>query len=203
MNNFKKSITIAIVIFGFMASCTKEREAKIEFLPLQFNVDQNLLSAVYADSSLAFQFQPPQGWNKLGGNDLEQLKQRIHLSISDTSIFRISPEQFFYEPVNKCLCALSSFTTFPEGMRFDSFIRDFQKAFEASLTTQSVKQGYFQLDEFLVYQLLIMDEKNVSFKLICQGKTAQPFEIDYIVPMTVYESLLKSVESSIGSLKSL
>ncbi len=198
----KKNYYVLSFLLIFVA-CSGSEDKQIEFKELEFNIDADLLSDVYIDSVHAFQFQPPKAWNRVEPHVLLKLRQKIDLSISDTSIYRISPVQVFYQPTFPCLCALSSFDLGNTAGSFDAFIKGFRKVLETRLTDQTIKHGFFRRNDILVYQILIMDEKNVNFKLVCQGTAAKPFEIDYIVPMSVYESTVKVIESSMGSMKNL
>lgn len=55
-------------------------------------------------------------------------------------------------------------------------------------------------DAFRIHQLMVIDANFVRIKLICDAPETLVFEVDYRVPKDVYQTELRAIESSIGSI---
>lgn len=54
---------------------------------------------------------------------------------------------------------------------------------------------------FRIHELMVIAADFVRIKLICDAPETLVFEVDYRVPSDVYQSELRAIESSIGSIR--
>ncbi len=69
--------------------------------------------------------------------------------------------------------------------------------------TTEVLRTTFLKDGFVVHRFMVSTREVVHIKLICQASKNPVFAVDYLIPKSVYEKELRSIESSIGSIQLL
>jgi hypothetical protein len=66
----------------------------------------------------------------------------------------------------------------------------------------SLRQAQFMKDDLYMAQFLAQPEGLVNFKLVFEAPADGLLQFDYVVPRRVYPQEVRSVESSIGSIRS-
>ena len=74
---------------------------------------------------------------------------------------------------------------------------------EATSAGAEIRERAYSLGDITVYQLLISNPIMVNTRLILIREGRRPVQMDYLVPRDVYPEVLKGIEASIGSIKSL
>jgi hypothetical protein len=85
--------------------------------------------------------------------------------------------------------------------RFSEKIRAYEKLLQNKFSAATIKKGEFTKDNLKFVQFLIQKENLITFKLLFQNSQNELIQFDYIVPKENYVSEVKSIESSIGSIK--
>ncbi|MCI0511863.1 hypothetical protein L0128_01455 [candidate division KSB1 bacterium] len=192
-----------IGIAGFFMVCTRTKSPAIKWEKLDFKIDATQLGVADVDTSLGFNFYPPHGWAPVSSEMFTQLQQKLTTDVGEIQAYRLVPTRIFFDPQHQCLSSLAAFQPrLADTLKFDNFLTQVHHLLKKTRGYQLQRVGYFQLNQLQIGQFLIMDEKNVNFKLIGITPQAGIFQIDYILPQTYYSKFIKALEASIGSLNS-
>ncbi len=145
------------------------------------------------DNALSLRF--PADCTEIKGEQRDKLQTIIE---SDSNaFFQFKLKTLFKSPggifviVNRILGASDVFNALDE--KFENFLRD-------SFMSDKITRGQFSVNDIDVIQFLITTNETVAFKLFCRADQSF-YQIDYFIPQKIYENNLKSIESSIGTLK--
>jgi hypothetical protein len=192
-----------IIVGSLLIVCTKTRPPAIKWEKLEFKIDSNHLGSAYVDSSLGLNFYPPRGWEPVPAEMFAQLQQKLTTNLGEINAYRLVPIRIFFDPQHQCLSSLASFQPrLADTLKFENFLSQAHDLLKKTRTYQLQRVGYFQINQLQIGQFLIMDEKNINFKLIGITPQARIFQIDYILPQANYSKFVSALESSIGSLNS-
>ena len=190
------SVVFSFIIFG---NCAREKSSG-EFEELIFAVNDSLLGSVYIDSTLGFTFHPPLGWEHVSDTIMAEAQHRLSNVIHSGDSIQIVPRSFFIDLQNGNACCLSQVSGLDVG-------NDRLLLYESQLNTKfsgaSINKGAFRIGTLYIFQYLITDPQRVVFKLLCGGPQIQTFQVDYVLPRSVYPRHIKAIESSIGSFQIL
>jgi len=205
MSHLKLMILIVFVILISIANfdCTSEKETSDEYEQLSFNINNELLSDVFIDSTLDLQFSPPLGWKRLDKSIISQLKNQLKLTISDLPHYQLTPKEIFFNDENNALCAISVYLNVPDTASFKDFRQAYKRFVLDNFSETLKKNDLSRINNLNFYQMVIMDQKVVNFKFFGKNNSKHPYQIDYIIPNDEYSDLMKSIESSIGTLNKI
>jgi hypothetical protein len=82
----------------------------------------------------------------------------------------------------------------------ETLLQTLETAYRTQFPKATVQRAIFMKDAFRVYQLMVGASDFVLIKLMCNASENPVFEVDYVVPRDVYETELRAIESSIGSI---
>ncbi len=164
---------------------------------MTFQINQSLLGKKYSDSELGFSFSPPSGCKQMPKNMVQQVKGKIQKSLVSPDSLVLEPNQFFMNEDERFFCLL---TVHPTLTLSDSSISFYHQVIENSAEQSEVQHSTYKYKNFLIYQSLIISEQMINFKLLIPQANHKSFQIDYIVPKSIYAKKIEVIESSIGSL---
>ena len=165
-----------------------------------FKIDPALLSEPYHDSALGMIFSPPKGCSQMPGDMVFKIKNQLKTQAAMSVPFTIEPHQVFLNEENHFACLLSRL---PSLANSDSAVCIYRQAILDTSSVKQVKQTVFLHNGFTIYQILTIDQKKIEFKLIIPQSGNRSFQIDYVVPKSIYADYIEVIESSIGSIKKL
>jgi hypothetical protein len=199
MNLSKK---LFIILFSFLIlmnlSCGNEEKNKTDQPEeMTFQVNQSLLGEKYSDNELGFSFSPPIGCKLMPKNLVQQVKAEITKNLVSPESLALEPKQFFLNKNEQFFCLL---TTLPMLVLSDSSIKFYNMAVKNSAAGDEVQSSTYKYNHFLIYQSLIMNDETINFKLLIPQAEHKSFQIDYILPKSIYVNKIEVIESSIGSL---
>ncbi len=195
-----KGITFLFLICVLAHLCCSHKEQQEDNLPaLYFNVADSLLAPRYVDSTLHISFAPPKDWRRVPDSVLDVAQSRVR----DSSVlFRTIPKYAYVEDSSKASYFISRIDSLnpDEGKTIlEEMKKYFEKKFEGKANIQT---AVFVTQSFRVHQLMATTREAVVLKMIFDSKEVPTiFELDYFIPMNVYAGRLRTVESSIGSIK--
>lgn len=174
-------------------SCTNKADVNSEFPPLEFDVNPDLLSSpLVVDSS--FSIQMPSDWSEINAEYFEMAKQAIN---SDTSSLLKLELQRVFKSDQGASCVISKVVN--DAPAFSLLDSNFEDLLEKNFQTDDVAKGTFSLNGNKTVQYRILNEDIVAFKLFSLiGNNL--YQIDYFVPNAIYETEIRKVESSVGSI---
>lgn len=202
---FRKCLTTYchnVLYFNFLLvlffGC-RENKAQEENQELEFRVDTALLAPCYSDSLLKFTFCPPKGWNPLPDSTLKQVKTRLETNIQPTHNIQFRLIQLFLDPTNGNSCSLSQVSGVV-GTLVD-LIEIYEESLQEKFPEAQISTAKFKIEKINVVQFLILTNEKVIFKLIFASPTKAICQLDFAVARAVYPNVVRSVESSVGSLR--
>ncbi|MBN1155501.1 hypothetical protein JXB12_11335 [candidate division KSB1 bacterium] len=184
----------------FIANCSRSSKDDDRYETLSFEVQSDLLSETFIDSTLGIQFAPPRDWKRIDSTLMSQLNDRLTLSENDSSAYAVTVREMFLDSVHTSLCAISTYERIDSTISFDDFINEFVEVAHINHASTIKKEGRSVINQLKFYQIIVMDKKTVNLKFVGKHHAPYPFQIDYIVPVNVYPNVIRSIESSIGSI---
>jgi hypothetical protein len=185
------------VIIGSMASCDPPNSQKRTYETLIFNIDQTRLEPAITDTTLKMEISAPKGWKAVD----DSMLARVIGGLGDklTQGIQIVPRWVFVNEDSRAMCVVSRL----EGgivAPDETLLETLETAYRTKFPKATVQRTIFMKGAFHVHQLMVGASEFVLIKLICDAPESHVFEVDYVVPKDVYETELRAIESSIGSI---
>ena len=184
-----------------LAGCMQKRPGTAEQNELIFSVDEKLLGDAIQDSSLQLVFAPPKNWIRIPDLAVQAAKDQAFARAgkkraADTAVMG---KYGFRDAASNSVVLISQlalFDTSDTSTDLESYKKQAQKM-DSSATIQTTT---FFSHGLKVHQLMVAGAQTASFKMIFSHKSlAHVVQFDFIVPMTAYKSLVKTIESVAGS----
>lgn len=191
--NINKTILIIILLFSII-SCSSNNNINNGFEEVILNVDSNLLSKTPTTIDNIFQITYPLDFNKIDDNNFKKIKMAIESET--TSFFRLSP-LVIYKSSNGNTSILSKIIS--EENVFNKIDTTYHNLLAENFRTNNINIGKIKINGINAIQYLINTKDTVIIKLILNVNNSY-YQIDYIIPLEIYEKELKKIESSIGSI---
>ena len=186
------------VIIGALASCDPPKAKKRTYETLVFDVDQTHLEPAITDAVLKIEMSAPKGWKSVGDSMLARVIDELGYKF--TGGLQMEPRWIFVNEGSRAMCVVSKLEDV-QGTSDDTVLESLETAYHTQFPKATIHRTIFMKGAFRVHQLMVITANFVLIKLICDARENPVFEIDYFVPKDVYEAELRSIESSIGSIK--
>ena len=186
----------SILVSNFMG-CESPNAQKHPYETLVFNVDETLLDPVVTDTTLRIKMAAPKNWKQINDAMLAEVLNTVETEI--TQELQMVPRWIFLNEDSLAMCIVSSLNSVdlvPE----ETLLKDLKTAYQHQFPNATVQAAVFMKDAFRIHQLMVIAADFVRIKLICDAPETLVFEVDYRVPRDVYQSELRAIESSIGSI---
>ena len=177
--------------------CESPNAQKQPYETLVFNVDETLLDPVVTDTTLRIKMAAPKNWKQINDAMLAEVLNTVETEI--TQELQMVPRWIFLNEDSLAMCIVSSLNSVdlvPE----ETLLKDLKTAYQHQFPNATVQEAVFMKDAFRIHQLMVIAADFVRIKLICDAPETLVFEVDYRVPRDVYQSELRAIESSIGSI---
>ena len=182
---------------GSLAGCDPPNSQKRTYETLVFNVDQTRLEPAITDTILKMEISAPKGWKAIDDAMLVQVIDGLGDKL--TQGLQMVPRWVFVNEGSRTMCVVSRL----EGVKVtpnETLLKTLEIAYHAQFPKATVQRAIFMKGAFRVHQLMVGTSDFVLIKLICNAPENPVFEVDYVVPRDVYETELRAIESSIGSI---
>ena len=187
-----------IVISSFVG-CDPPNARKQPYETLVFNVDETQLEPVVTDTVLKIAIAAPKNWKKIDDAMFSQVVKTLEAQPTPQDL-RIVPRWIFLNEGSRSMCVVSALNGV-EIAPDETLLETLTTAYRNQFPNATVQQTIFMKDAFRVHQLMVIAADFVLIKLVCDAPETLVFEVDYRVPRDVYQTELRSIESSIGSIK--
>jgi hypothetical protein len=184
-------------------TCGRGNEAAQQNEELSFVVLDSLLGPSFTDTAIAFSFHPPKGWEKVPDSTMKKARHTIVEMVGQDSSISVTPVSFFVDPHGGSVCCLSQLTVLKGGARIFEKLNEYGTRILKKFPASKIDEGSYRVNDVNVFQYLITDDERVMFKLLCCSPQGRMFQLDYIVPRSMYAQQIKAIESSIGSFQIL
>lgn len=185
------------IVIGTIVGCDPPNSQNRAYETLAFNVDKTLLEPAITDTTLKMTIAAPKAWEKTDDTMLTQVIDQVSPHI--TQGLQMVPRWVFLNEQSRAICIVSRL----EGIEItpnDTLLQSLETAYLDKFPKATVQRTAFLKDAFRIHQLMVGAPDFVLIKLICDAPESLIFEVDYVVPRNVYETELRAIESSIGSI---
>ena len=195
-SRFLQVLLCGIVMSGFIG-CESPNAQKQPYETLVFKVDESRLEPTVTDETLRIKIAAPKNWKKI---DDAMLAQVINtLDTQRIQGIQIVPRWIFLDEGSRAMCVVSKL----KGLEIapdETLLKTLTTAYRSQFPKATVQQTIFMKDAFRIHQLMVIATDFVRIKLICDAPETLVFEVDYHIPKDVYQTELRAIESSIGSI---
>ena len=196
-SRFLQFLLCSIVISGFGA-CDSPNTTKQSYETLTFKVDETLLEPMITDTTLRIKMAPPKNWKKIDDPMLTQIINKLGTQLTMQEL-QLAPRSIFLNENSLAMCIVSELKG-PDIEPDKTLLKNLQTAYQNQFPNATVQEAIFTKDAFRIYQVMVIADDFVHIKLICDAPETLIFEVDYRVPRDVYQTELRAIESSIGSI---
>lgn len=179
-------------------SCESE-QATAEHLA--FEVVDSLLGPVQQMSAASLSFRPPLGFLPVPDSLLQPLQEELTNQVGNREGIELKHAYIDQDRGAGLLVSLIP------GLRRSgdtaTFVGKYRQSLARQYGAQNVKAGDFWVDNVYVKNFLVTDSVHVRIQLLCLSDEGDAAELQYVAPRVIYPDIVKTFESSIGSLNSL
>ena len=195
-SGFLQVLLCSIMIIGFVG-CDSPTAKKQPYETLVFKVDENRLEPTVTDTTLRIKMGAPKNWKKIDDSMLAQVTNKLDPHLMEG--LQIVPRWIFLSEGSQAMCVVSKLNGV-EIAPDKTLLEALTTAYRNQFPNATVQQTIFMKDAFRIHQLMVIAADFVLIKLICDAPETLVFEVDYRVPRDVYQTELRAIESSIGSI---
>jgi hypothetical protein len=198
MNSTKSFYLLVIILSIILVSCSDNEKLPGSEQILLFEIDDKLLSDSVQLPAYNLKFNPPKNWEPISKGLFDSLVQKIQTQQLSDSI-KIIPLHVFFSELNQSILNVSAVEI--QSSNLENTIDQFEQREIDKAGIQNFKRADFVKDSLSVTQFLIEENNLIIFKIFVRINQNRIAEFDYIVPKNIYAGEIKSIESSIGSIK--
>ena len=185
------------IIIGSLVGCDSPNSQKRTYETLVFNVDQTRLEPAITDTTLKIKLSAPKGWKAIDDAMLVEVIDGLGDKLAQG--LQMVPRWVFMNEDSRAMCVVSRLEdgTVPLD---ETLLQTLETAYRTQFPRATVQRATFMKGAFRVHQLMVGTSDFVLVKLVCDSPENPVFEVDYVVLRDVYETELRAIESSIGSI---
>ena len=185
--------TLLIPIFLSIICCNTENgKVEKEKKNLDFNINYELLNPKAITDDEGFMMNVPANWNPLDSLLKSKLTRSFSLLGEPTKLILVNA----FQSQDGSQCIISKVITDKKDFSFIS--EDIISNIQTQIQGEGYKTNELNINNLNAKQYLIRGKNYVIIKLYTQLKDV--YQIDFIIPLSKYESELESIESSIGTI---
>jgi hypothetical protein len=184
------------MISGFVG-CDSPNAQKQPYETLVFKVDETRLEPTITDTTLRIKIAAPKNWKKIDDSMLAQVANKVDSQLMPG--LQMVPRWIFLNESSRAMCVVSKLNGVDIAPD-ETLLKTLSTTYRNQFPKATVQQTIFMKDAFRIHQLMVIAADFVLIKLVCDAPEALVFEVDYRVPKDVYQTELRSIESSIGSI---
>lgn len=185
----------------FLVCC--EKQGVEEYPTLGFEVKEELLGPMWVDSLCGIAFSPPTGWQPIPESIIQSANEKLTGQVPFPSDFKLQLVQIFMDSTQNNFCSVTHLTTEKENITLTSLEKTYLTLLQDKFPGAEIKQGRFQVNHVKMVQYLVMTANKVIFKILVEPHNSSFCQVDYAIAQSSYSSIVKSIESSIGSIHTI
>lgn len=180
-------------------SCNNsDNKVSKDFPTLEFNIQNNLIEKETIINNLEISISSPINWLLTNQENINEVKLIFEEMFSFENNFKYLLENIFIDDDNSSMLALGK-VFINDTLSFIEFNNLYVK--ELKKNNNEINSSIFYKENILVSQLLINSENKINFRLFFENRKNEIIQVDYITSVKNYANEVKSIESSIGSIK--
>lgn len=190
-----------LLLFVFFSACDSSDNGKTITEKLSFKVVDSLLGPVYEVETVGKSFRPPVGFKPIPDSLLKTFQDEFVTVTEEKKIVYLL--QFFFDHAHQAGLIVSVIRGLQLTSDTAAFIGNYRRSLIELYGNSNVRAGDYWIDSIYVKNFLVTDSVNVKFQLICLSSQGDALELQYFAPHIFYADLVRSFESSIGTIKLL
>ncbi len=190
-----------LLLLPLVVACYSSDDKGATARQLSFEVVDSLLEPVYEVESAGKSFRPPVGFVPLPDSFFAILQEKFTQIVSPE--VKVDFVQFFFDKRHSAGLIVSTIHELNLTGDTVTFVENYRLSLVDTYGEDHITAGDYWVDSIYVKNFLVMDSVHVRFQLICLSTEDDALELQYVVPRAFYSDLVKSLESSIGTLKPL
>ncbi|MBK6911174.1 MAG: hypothetical protein IPH10_09640 [bacterium] len=180
-----------------MAACSRDKSAAPDgvFEPLEFNVDSTLLGSVIEVGGV--RLQAPAQWAEVDSSTFARI---LDVAARDTSELRLLPTYVFKHVSGGPMLLVSTFPRAVDLQRdFLAWAGEVARVYREQRKDIEVREQWINIAGVRALQLFSRSPQLIHAKIILHAD--QPVSLDYTVPVSMWPTEARAVESSLGTLR--
>lgn len=191
---------LSLFIFLFLfAGCKSSVESKAP-VKLIFNVDSTRIAPAVIDDQFKITYSPPINWNLVSPGIMDKLKQTVQTNTPDSQLVTITPVAFYSTDSLSGILSVSSISFSDNSLKYSVLMDKYKNLLTSRFGEKNLKAAEYLKDELHITQYLIEKENQIIFKILFPNPDNNFIQFDYIAERKAYINMIKSIESSIGSI---
>ena len=177
--------------------CDSPDAQKQPYETLVFKVDETRLEPAVTDTTLRIKIAAPKNWKQIDDSMLTQVINKLDIQLMPG--LQMVPRWVFLNESSRAMCVVSKLNGLDIAPD-ETLLKTLSTAYRNQFPNATVQHAIFMKDAFRIHQLMVIAADFVLIKLICDAPETLVFEVDYRISRDVYQTELRSIESSIGSI---
>ncbi|MFH1374561.1 MAG: hypothetical protein ABII79_12275 [bacterium] len=190
-----------LLLLPLIVGCHSSGSDQSTAQQLSFDVVDSLLGPICEVATARKSFHPPVDFVPIPDSLFEILHTRFTQEVSPEGMIEFI--RFFFDEQHSSGLIVSTVDGLNLTADTSIFIDKYRQAVLAEYGNDNVRVGDYWVDSIYVKNFIITDSVHVRFQLLCLSSEGDALELQYVVPRAVYATMIKSLESSIGTLKPL
>ena len=186
------NILLILMVFSIVNCNSKNNQSKKENHNLEFSINYELLHNEPITDESGLRMNIPANWKPIDSLSQSKLKQTINSLKSTTKLKLVNS----YKSPLGSQCIIAKVITDKKDFSFVS--EDIISNIQTQIQGDGYKTNELNINNLNAKQYLIRGKNYVIIKLYIQLKDF--YQIDFIIPISKYESEIESIESSIGTI---
>ena len=186
------NMLLILMVFSIVNCNSKNNQSKKENHNLEFSINYELLHNEPITDESGFRMNIPANWKPIDSLSQSKLKQTINSLKSTTKLKLVNS----YKSPLGSQCIIAKVITDKKDFSFVS--EDIISNIQTQIQGDGYKTNELNINNLNAKQYLIRGKNYVIIKLYIQLKDF--YQIDFIIPISKYESEIESIESSIGTI---
>ncbi len=182
---------------GFVYGCSGNDTPKTE--SLSFDVADSLLGPVYVVERAGIELRPPLGFEPIGDTLLVPMQQQFVKPSGYGPADSIRLAQFFFDSTTHAALVVATVGGLTAEQDTGAYVQGFRAELNRVYGAENVTSGDYMIGKILVKNFVAGDSTTVRQTLLCLVPGGDAAEMQFIIPRSEYAGLLKSLESSIGT----
>ena len=188
MKNLIKILCLSLI------GCNSEDNSNLKLVEnINIFVDYDKLSSNYNFSDSSTIFNPPINWTRSSKDAIEAFNKKLN---DNDNVIDINVEDSFISD-DGSFVLISRINS--NESNFNYIPKDYLELMKEQFSVDSIIHYTFNVNNILVRQYLITLENIMIFKIFIENNNN--FELDFFLSKELYNNQIKSIESSIGSIK--
>ena len=187
-----KSLITLFFLVNMISCNNTQTKTTSESQNLSFNIDYNLLQPTPLKNDQGFSIYVPIGWSEIDNTNMNQLRKALESKENIIQLELIGA----YQSKDLATCIVSKVDS--KEVNFKYIPENYIDLLKSQFVTDNINTADIVINNLDVRQFLITNATHTSFKLFIKG--ISNYQVDYIIPRTIYKEELSKVESSIGTI---